>query len=298
MVQMEISQFDLSFEMYRLQNRVAERALLASILENGIRDPLQGVDHEGTHILLNGFKRYRCAKKLNIGIVPYQCLATDVVVGIVELIRISNSRSLSILEQAKLIDELKTSCNMSTTEIARLLEKSKAWVSVRTGIINEMSPTVMDKIFRGEFPVYAYMYTIRPFMRINKIKSEDIDTLVQAISDKHLSLREIELLANAYFKGSDEFRRQIEAGHITWGLNILKDATPKANEISVIEQAMLRDLELCQKNIHRLVSKTQDQRYKNNNFFAQANLLSGGILRLLETFKKMMEAFHDRSGKA
>lgn len=298
MIQVEISQFDLSFERHRLQNKVAERALLASILENGIRDPLQGVDHEGAHILLNGFKRYRCAKKLNIGIVPYQCLATDTAVGIVELIRISNSRSLSILEQAKLIDELKNSCDMSTAEIARLLEKSKAWVSVRTGIINEMSQTVMDKIFRGEFPVYAYMYTIRPFMRINKIKSEDVDAFVQAISNKHLSIRDIELLANAYFKGSEEFRRHIDAGHITWGLNSLKDTTKKASDISTVEQSMLRDLEICQKYMQRLMSESQDQRYKSNAFFAQANLLSGGILRLLDTFKPMVEAFHDRSRKA
>jgi len=297
-IEVEISQIDLSFEGHRLQNKVAERALLASILENGIRDPLQGIDHEGSHILLNGFKRYRCAKKLAIGIVPYQCLATNTAVGIVELIRISNSRSLSILEQAKLIDELRNSCNMSTAEIARLLEKSKAWVSVRTGIIKEMSETVMDKIFRGQFPVYAYMYTIRPFMRINKIKSEDIDTFVKSVSNKHLSLRDIELLANAYFKGSEEFRRQIDAGRITWGLNSLKDTIPKTSDISGIEQAMLKDFEICQKYMQRLMSKAQDQRYKSNAFFAQANLLCGGILRLLNMFKQMVEEFHDRSRKA
>jgi len=62
--QVEILSFDLRFEGHRLRNKAAERILLASISENGIRDPLQGVDMEDTRILLNGFKRYRCAKKL------------------------------------------------------------------------------------------------------------------------------------------------------------------------------------------------------------------------------------------
>ena len=60
--QVEISCIDLRFEGYRLKNKAAERALLASIAEKGIRDPLQGVDKEGARILLNGFKRYRCAQ--------------------------------------------------------------------------------------------------------------------------------------------------------------------------------------------------------------------------------------------
>ena len=55
---MEISSFDLRFEDYRLRNQTAERILLASISEKGVRDPLQGVDMDNARILLNGFKRY------------------------------------------------------------------------------------------------------------------------------------------------------------------------------------------------------------------------------------------------
>ena len=82
-------------------------------------------------ILLDGFKRYRCAKKLAIEIVPYFSLGNDEAFGIIELIRLSNSKSLNILEQSKLIDELKTVHRMCPSDIAKLLEKSKSWVSVR-----------------------------------------------------------------------------------------------------------------------------------------------------------------------
>jgi hypothetical protein len=208
--QVEITRFDLRFEGCRLKNSAAEKILLASILENGIRDPLQGVDNGNIYILLDGFKRYRCSKKLGIGIVPYCRLSTDAAIGIIELLRMSNAKSLSILEQAKLIDELKNVYHMSTADIADLLEKSKSWVSVRSGIVNEMSELVMTKIFCGQFPVYAYMYILRPFIRINAIKREDIDEFVGLVSGKNLSIRNIQRLATGYFKGSDQLRTQIK----------------------------------------------------------------------------------------
>jgi hypothetical protein len=84
----------------------------------------------------------------------------------------SNAKSLSILEQAKLIDELKRVHNMSVSEIARLVDKSKGWVGMRVGMIAQMSPLVMRKLFSGQFPVYAYMYSLRPFIRMNGINKK------------------------------------------------------------------------------------------------------------------------------
>ena len=273
--------------------------MLGSILENGIRDPLQGVTTKaGCRILLDGFKRYRCAKKLGIGIVPYYSMGTDEAFGIIELIRISNAKSLSILEQAKLIDELKNMHKMSVSEIARLLEKSKAWVSVRGGIVNEMSDYVLSQIFRGHFPVYAYMYTLRQFMRINSIKNDEIDEFVRSVSGKNLSLRDIELLAHGYFKGSDELRNQIKSGNISWGLSRLKEIASHTKDCTELERRMLRDLEITQKYMQRVTYKSADERFKTNSFFAQANLLAGGIVRHIDSFSKAMKEFYDRSGEA
>ena len=53
-----------------------------------------------------GFKRLRCAKRLGISMAPYASMGADEVLGIIELIRISNARSLSILEQARFVDEV------------------------------------------------------------------------------------------------------------------------------------------------------------------------------------------------
>ena len=296
--QVEISSFDLRYECCRMKSEHAEKLLFESILKNGIRDPLQGVDaKDGSRILLNGFKRVRCAKKLNIGTAPWFSFGTDEPVGILELLRISNAKSLTILEQARLIDELRTVHNMCNADIALLLEKSKAWVSVRTGIVNEMSRLVMDKIFNGKFPAYSYMYTIRQFMRINSVRKEDVDEFVKSVSGKNLSIREIETLANGYFKGSEEIRSQIKNGNISWGLERLKESSKGASNCTGVEQKMLKDLEIAQKYMQRVTYKSNDNRFKTASFHAQANLLTGGILRQINSYKEAVRKLHDRSGQ-
>ncbi len=293
----EISSFDLRYEGYRMKSPGAERVLIASILENGIRDPLQGVTTKDGRILLDGFKRYRCAKRLDIGIVPYSALSSDEASGIIELIRISNAKSLSILEQAKLIDELKSVYKMSVSEIATLIEKSKGWVGMRVGIMGQMSECVMNRILSGQFPTYAYMYTLRPFIRMNGINRKEVDDFVHSVAGKNLSIRDIELLAHGYFKGPDEFREQIKSGNVSWGLNRMKETSINTPDCTEIERGMLRDLEIILKYMQRVTYKSRDKRYKSNAFFAQANLLSGGILRQMDNFSSAMREFHDRSGK-
>jgi len=274
-----------------------EKALLLSILDKGIRDPLQGIDTQQCRILLDGFKRYRCANKLGIGIVPYRSLSSDEATGIIELIRMSNATSLSILEQAKLIDELKSVHHMSVSEIARLVDKSKGWVGMRVGIIGQMSPLVTSKIFGGKFPVYAYMYTLRPFIRMNGINKKEIDEFVGSVAGKKLSIRDIELLAHGYFKGSDELRRQIKSGNILWALSRMKETHANAGDCTELERQMLKELEITQKYMQRVACKSQDKRFNTNSFFAQANLLSGDILRQLDTFTQVIRQFYDRTGQ-
>lgn len=295
--QVEITSFDLRYQGCRMRCPGAEKALLLSILEKGIRDPLQGIDAEPSRILLDGFKRYRCAKKLGLGIVPYRSLGSDEVGGIIELIRMSNATSLGILEQAKLIDELKSVHHLSVSEIARLVDRSKGWVGMRVGIIGKMSPLVMGKIFDGKFPVYAYMYTLRPFIRMNGVNKNEIDEFVGSVAGKKLSIRDIEILAHGYFKGGDELRKQIKSGDILWALSRLKRTSSNAGDCTELERQMLKDLEITQKYMQRVTFKSQDKRFTTSGFLAQANLLSGGILRQLAPFTQAIRQFYDRTGQ-
>jgi ParB-like chromosome segregation protein Spo0J len=51
--------------------------LLASIVQRGIGEPLAGVDAAEGRFLLDGFKRYRCARKLGLDGLPYVSLGQE-----------------------------------------------------------------------------------------------------------------------------------------------------------------------------------------------------------------------------
>ena len=294
----ELSSLDLRYEDHRMKNAALEERLLASIAQRGIEEPLEGVQLQDASILLNGFKRYRCARKLQLRSVPYASLGDDEVAGIMNLLRISNNRALSILEQAAFIDELSTTGHLSVAEIANELSRSKSWVSMRLGLISEMSAPIRAKLFSGAFPVYSYMYTLRPFMRMNGVSGEEVEQFVMAVSDKDLSVRDIEQLAHGYFRGPDSFRQEILKGNLALPLKRLREMPQNPDGCSEFERVMLRDLEITQKYMQRVMGKSQDSRLKSRPFHAQANLLSAAILSRAPAFNQSLKQLHDRSGQA
>jgi predicted transcriptional regulator len=294
----ELTSLDLRYEGYRMKNADLEERLLASMVQRGIEEPLEGVQIHDASILLNGFKRYRCARKLQWRTVPYASLGQDEVAGIMNLLRTSNNRALSILEQAAFIDELHSARHLSVAQIAQDLSRSKSWVSMRLGLICEMSAVIRAKLFSGVFPVYSYMYTLRQFMRLNGVTGEQVEQFVTAVSGHQLSVREIEQLAHGYFRGPDSFRQEILKGNLALLLKHLRKVPQHPDGCSEFERVLLGDLEITQKYMQRVMGKSQDPRLKSRAFHAQANLLSAGLLSRVPAFNQSLKQLHDRSGQA
>jgi len=296
--EVELSALDLRYESYRMRNPALEARLLASIAQRGIEEPLEGVDAKERGILLNGFKRYRCACKLGIARAPYASLGEDEALAIMNLLRASNNRSLGILEQARFIDELRKLHKMTVAEIAEELSRSKAWVSMRLGLIGEMSEKVRQEIFSGRFPIYPYMYVLRQFMRMTGVTRQEIENFVVGVSGKKLSVRDIEQLAHGYFRGPQSFRDAIRNGHIGLPLQWMKQVPEDPEGVNGFEGALLKDLEITQKYMQRVMGKSEDGRLKTCAFHAQANLLTAGILSKARAFFDTVRKLHDRSGQA
>jgi hypothetical protein len=294
----ELASIDLRYETYRIRDKRDEARLLDSIAQRGIEKPLEGVDTEQGRFLLNGFKRYRCAKKLLVDCVPYVSMGQDEVLGIVELLRSSNDRTLVILEQARFIDDLLGTHQMSLAEVAEKLSRSKSWVSMRQGILREMTKMVQQRLLGGKFPVYSYMTTLRPFMRMNKVSKEEIDQFVQATSGKNFSVREIDRLARGYFQGPSSLREAIDQGKVGFALDQMNQVPENQEGCNSFERTMLNDLEITQKYMHRVMAKSHDQRLRARAFHAQANLLTAGLLSKAPAFLKILREFHDRTGQA
>jgi ParB/RepB/Spo0J family partition protein len=294
----ERNSLDLRFQSYRLRNDAAEARLLASVAERGIEQPLAGVDTPQGRLLLDGFKRYRCAAKLCIECVPYVSLAAEETQGIASLIEARQPKGLSILEQARFVVELLTKHQMSVTDVAEMLSRSKAWVSARRNLLSEMSPAVQETLFRGALPVYSYMVTLRPFMRMNGVGRQEIEGFVRAVAGGKLSVRELELLAHGYFRGTAALREAIDQGNWKWSLEQMQQVPEDPAGCSEFERGVLRELERLLQAMQKLTTHCESPRLQTREFHAQANLLVAGLLSRRESFFNKMEEFYDRSGQA
>jgi hypothetical protein len=293
----ELSSLDLRYEGHRLRDPAREARLLTSIVVRGIEEPLEGVDTPQTRLLLNGFKRCRAARKLSIACVPYVSLGEEEAAGILHLLRASTDKALGILEQARFLADLLSIHGMSVAEVAQTLSRSKGWISMRRGLLEEMGAAIEQVLFRGTFPVYSYMYTLRPFMRMNAVGKAAVERFVAAVAGRRLSVRDIELLAQAYFRGPASLREAIDGGKLGWSLEQMKNVPQDREGCNAFERALLGDLEALQKGMRRVMAKCQDTRLESRAFYAQANLLSSGLLGIFEPFSERMREFYDRSGR-
>jgi hypothetical protein len=157
---------------------------------------------------------------------------------------------------------------------------------------------VREKIFRGDFPVYPYMYTLRQFMRMNGVGKQEIEEFVVALSGKKLSVRDIEQLAQGYFRGPASFRQAIREGHPGRVLEAMRQVPEDPDGCNEFERVLLKDLEITQKYMQRVMGKSEDGRLKTPAFHAQANLLTAGILSQRRAFFDSLRKLHDRSGQA
>jgi ParB/RepB/Spo0J family partition protein len=293
----ELSQLDCRLEKSRCRDAAFERALLESISQRGILDPLLVVscDETGMHTLVDGFKRYRCAKKLGMAMIPAQCMAGDIVTAILTLIRRSDcGNSLSTLEQAALIEELHQKCGQTIYDIATQLGRSPSWVSMRLGMLEQLSPLVREKIMTGAFPIRAYMYAIKGFTRVNNIPSQQVDLFVNAVSGKSLSTRELFVLCRSFFNGGPSMQDLILRGDIHRAVQMYTGSAAEDSALSADEQSFVADLQRANSSIERLIYWAGNLRYESGYFAQYVSFLAAKIGKRLTEFSALIGELYDR----
>jgi hypothetical protein len=182
--------------------------------------------------------------------------------------------------------------------MATELSRSKAWVSVRLGLLAQMSEPVRAQLFAGSFPVYSYMYTLRQFMRLKEVSTAQIEEFVLAVSGKGLSVRDIEHLAHGYFRGPESFRQEIAKGNLALPLERMRQVPQSSDGCNEFERVLLGDLEITQKYMQRVMGKSQSPKISSRAFHAQSHLLTAGMLSRSQAFIKTLKELHDRNGQA
>lgn len=298
----ELSSIDLRLEHMRQRDRAAERRLLISMMERGLLDPLQvaPADAAQTVVLVDGFKRYRCARKMGMSIVAVERIGQSVADGLLRLLRRDKTGGLSMLEQAAIVEELYSSHKLSIYEIAGRLGHCVSWVSMRLGLGESMSELVREKIMSGAFPARAYLYGLKGFTRVNKIAQERVDDFVEAVSGKGLSTRELFVLSRAYFGGGCVVQQLITDGHPRRALQLLSGQTAQRidSTLSDSQRTLLRDLECAAVSMERVEYYAGNVGWESEEFSQIVNLSSERIRRRLRSFAEVIRGLYDRSEPA
>jgi hypothetical protein len=291
----ELLQIDRRHEGCRVRDPAREARLLANIAQRGIQRPLAGVWKDAELVLLDGFKRLRIAERLQIHSVPCRSLGDEEALGILRLLRTEKQASLNAFEEARFIELLVNAHQMSVAEIAAQLNRSKAWVSTRRGLLAEMTGPLRELLSQGKFPVHAYLHTLRPFMRVNGIASGEIEQFVRSLAGQKVSLRDIQLLADSCFRGPDSLREAILRGNWRWSLQQIKDTLARTGVCTAAEQQLLCDLSRAAKLLAQLTSRSVNSSLSTPAFLVEVDLLATALLAQLPAFQQALETLRDRS---
>jgi len=300
MLLLELKALDTRLEHTRTRNAAAERNLLASITEHDIMDPIQVVSCEknNTYVILDGFKRYRCALKLKMSTVPAELIANDAAQGILIFIRRQQHTGLNILDQAALVEELHIRYHLSIYDIAVKLDRSPSWVSLRLGMLKDLSPLVKRKIMSGAFPARVYLYSIKGFTRVNRVPSEQVDTFVKAVSGKRLGTRDLTILSDAFFSGSKTTEKLLSEGNVREALELIKNEHAEVtadNQYNHFQRSLLQSLKNITSDMLSLVRNSSNITYGNQLFSRDVHIWSSAVHKYLNIFTSTIKELYDRS---
>lgn len=297
--ELEIVSLDTRYEGLKAKDPSQEVKLLGKMAQQGTTIPLLITMIGDIPVILDGFKRYRAALKLNWPTIPCKQIGQGELDGIIELLLLRRGLKMSLYEEACFIIELHRQQGLTVTDIAQKIGRSVAWASMRINFFANMSHSVKENIQSGRFPLHAWMHSVKPFTRVNDKNRKIVDEFVETVSkDKH-SLRDIEILSKLWFEGNEKLRDEIRIGNGRWLINNANKDVEQGEIFSANEQQFLKDLYLLEK-IARKNSACQLKSFVNSsqNFKVQVHLSCSSIIGLIGPLKLKIEELYAKFGAA
>jgi len=165
---LEFHQLELRYEGLRKRHPGKERHLLGSLSDLGQLMPIVVLAEGDRYVVLDGYKRIRALRRLKQDTVRAMCWELDEAEALLleRLMRTADSEGP--LEQGWLLCELRDRFELSQSELARRLDRTKSWVSRRLSLVEELPGTVQDQVRAGKIVAHAAMKYLVPLARANR----------------------------------------------------------------------------------------------------------------------------------
>ncbi len=146
------------------------------------------------------------------------------------------------LEEGWLVWELVRGGGLSLGEVGRRLERSKAWVSGRLGLVEGLPDRVLEGVASGEIVAYVATRYLLPFARA---KVGDCEKLAEKIIEHEFRTREVEALCQHYAAAGPKSRSRMVEEPARF-LAAVKEASKGAMDLklSEAENRCVKNLEL------------------------------------------------------
>jgi len=250
-MELELQQLDERYQCTRVQGVDRDAHLLASLAESGQRFPVVVVvDREAANrfVLIDGFKRVRCLRRLHRDTVEATVLDMTVADALVFARHGKSAEGHSALEQGWLLVVLTEQFRMSPCELATRFGRSESWVSRRLSLVRELPVEIQDHVRRGAIGAHAAMKYLVPMARTNAI---DCVRLAGAVAGKKLSTREIGVIYSGWRNGRGTGRERVIENPILYLRSQQAQANPERFDTTTISE-VARDVAILTATARRL----------------------------------------------
>jgi len=207
-VELALDCLDLRYARLRRRHPQAEKRLIVSLEEIGQQSPVIVVAgaEPGRYVLIEGRKRVRALRRLKSDVVKAAIWEMPAAQALVAAYQLQDGTGWNALEEAWLVWELVRSAGLSASEAGRRLERSKAWVSGRLGLVESLPEAVQEGVRSGKIGAYTATRHLLPFARAN---AKDCESLAVKIIENGFRSREVETLCRYYAAAGLEGRRRM-----------------------------------------------------------------------------------------
>jgi ParB-like chromosome segregation protein Spo0J len=207
-VDLEFHQLDLRYERLHVRQPARERRLLASLAELGQQMPIVVVNGGGAggHVVVDGYKRVRCLHRLHrdtVCAIGWEMSEAD---ALIFRQLLHSEAADSALEQGWLLRTLHEDHALSMEQLARRFDRSVSWVSRRLSLVRDLPTAIQHHVQEGRLVAHAAMKYLVPLARANR---SDCLRLVEAISARSLSTRQVGRLYHSYVTGTLQIRELV-----------------------------------------------------------------------------------------
>lgn len=241
---MDLDSLDLRYAKLRARRPTLEKRLIASMDEAGQQSPVIVVAGEepGRWVLIEGRKRVRALRRLKADAVKAVVWELPPVEALIAAYQLQDGTGWNALEEGWLVWELVRSAGLSLGKVGQRLERSKAWVSGRLGLVEGLPERVLEGVQSGKIGAYVATRYLLPFARAN---AGDCEKLAEKIMENGFRSREVEALCQHYAAAGPKSRRRMVEEPARF-LAALKEARKGAMdpELSEAENRCVKNLEL------------------------------------------------------